>query len=303
MLAAHPFAGKSMLVGALLKAVENGEPFLGLATVQATAVVVTEEDESALRVRAGVLELLGLQSSYVSRSSGVLDLEWPTLIERATEHALGAGHRLLVVDTFAGLAGLHGEEENDAGAITERLRPLQRAAGRGLAVLFLHHMNGYGQPRGSKAFRGVVDISVRLYRNGKDGGFRLETESRFPNSTPQTLRAKVVNGAEGWVYLSGEQRRSDELKTSDSGSGTDGRLWAALLAAGPNGITYGQFDEIDGLSTDVAKKRLPEWRKQRRVGRDRPGAKNDPYRWYPCPTGWFGAVREPLKEVKCTESL
>lgn len=146
-------------------------------------------------------------------------------------------------------------------------------------------MNGYGQPRGSKAFKGVVDTSVRFYRHGKEGGFRLEAESRFPNSTPQTLSAKVVNGAEGWFYFSGEQRRSDEIKASDSGLGTDSRLWAALLAAGPNGITYRQFDEIDGLSTDVAKKRLPEWRKQQRVGRTGSGARNDPYRWYPCTTG------------------
>lgn len=285
MLAGHPFAGKSMLVGGLLKAIERGEPFLGRETDQATAVVVTEEDESALRARAELLKLLDLRSSYVSRSSGVLDLEWPTLIERATEHALERGHRLLVVDTFPGLAGLHGEEENDAGAITERLRPLQKAAGYGLAVLFLHHMNGQGQPRGSKALKGVVDTSVLFYRRRKESGFRLETESRFPNSAPQTLRARVVNGPEGWLYLRSDQKQSQEIETSDLGAGTDTRLRNALDAAGPEGLTYEELDQIEGLSKDIAKKRLPEWRKQRRVGRDRSGAKNDPYRWYPCPTG------------------
>lgn len=49
-------------------------------------------------------------------------------------------------------------------------------------------------------------------------------------------------------------------------------------------MTYGELDRIDGLSQDIAKKRLPGWRIAKRIGRDGAGTKNDPYRWYPCPS-------------------
>ena len=105
---------------------------------------------------------------------------------------------MLVIDTFPGLAGLRGEEENDAGAVGERLHPLQVAAGEGLAVLFLHHMNGQSQPRGSKAFRGIVDISLRLER--KKNAIWLKTESRFATDLPATVEGRLVKAPDGWFY-------------------------------------------------------------------------------------------------------
>jgi hypothetical protein len=136
MLAGHPYVGKTMLVSGLLKAMEAGCEFLGRPTQAATAVLVTEEHEVTLRPRAEQLGLMELRSQFVGRGDGVLQLDWPTLIDQAANHALKSGHSLLVIDTFTGLAGLHAEEENDAGAITERLHPLQAAAGKDLAVLF-----------------------------------------------------------------------------------------------------------------------------------------------------------------------
>jgi hypothetical protein len=149
MLAGHPFAGKSMLVSGLFRALETGEPFLGRTTKAASALLVTEEDQASLRERAGRFELFEIRSEYLDRSSSV-GHDWAALIAGATELALAEEHRLLVIDTFPGLAGLGDEQENDAGAITSRLQPLQVAAGAGLAVLFLHHMNNANQPRGSR---------------------------------------------------------------------------------------------------------------------------------------------------------
>jgi hypothetical protein len=107
----------------------------------------------------------------------------------------------VVIDTFPGLAGLGDEQQNDAGAITGRLQPLQVAAGAGLAVLFLHHMNNANQPRGSKAFRGVVDTSIRFLRKAKNRSFRLESETRSTMSLSQrridrTARIDRQEGAE-----------------------------------------------------------------------------------------------------------
>ena len=177
MLAGHPFAGKSMLVSGLLRALETGEPFLGRKTKTASALLVTEEDQASLRERAGRFGLFGIRSEYLDRSLSV-GHEWSALIAGATERALAKQHRLLVIDTFPGLAGLGDEQENDAGAITSRLQPLQVAAGQGLAVLFLHHMNNANQPRGSKAFRGVVDTSIRFLRKVEES--QLQAGNRNP---------------------------------------------------------------------------------------------------------------------------
>jgi AAA domain len=280
MLAGHPFAGKSMLVSGLLRALEIGEPFLGRTTKAASALLVTEEDQASLRERAGRFGLFGVRSEYLDRSLSV-GHEWSALIAGATERALAKEHRLLVIDTFPGLAGLGDEQENDAGAITSRLQPLQVAAGKGLAVLFLHHMNNASQPRGSKAFRGVVDTSTRFLRKAKSRSFRLETETRSTTSVSGSLRAELVQASEGWFYRSLD-RGSDT--TDVSIRSVDDLLWEAVLEAGEQGITYAELDRRDGLTVDVAKKRLPSWRTEKRVGRAGAGTKSDSYRWYPCPS-------------------
>jgi AAA domain len=120
MLSGHAFKGKSMLVAGLLRALEDEAAFLGRATKRASAVLVSEEDEGVLRGRADAFGLLGLRSEYLSRNSGVFAVDWGELIEKATARALASGHRLLIVDTFPGLAGLRDEQENDAGAVAER---------------------------------------------------------------------------------------------------------------------------------------------------------------------------------------
>jgi AAA domain len=281
MLAGHPFAGKSMLVSGLLRALADGESFLGRKTKATSALLLTEEDQASLRERAGRFGLFGIRSEYLDRS-GSVGHEWSALVTRATEQALARKHRLLIIDTFPGLAGLGDEQENDAGAITSRLQPLQVAAGKGLAVLFLHHMNNANQPRGSKAFRGVVDISTRFLRRARSRSFRLETETRSTTSMAGSLRAELIQAPDGWFYRPLE-RGSDAPKTSSRPS--DELLWDAVLQAGEKGVTYAALDRIDGLSRDIAKKRLPRWRAEKRVGRDGTGDKNDPYRWYPCLAG------------------
>ena len=168
-------------------------------------------------------------------------------------------------------------QENDAGAITSRLRPLQVAAGKGLAVLFLHHLNNASQPRGSKAFRGVVDTSIRFLRRPKSRSFWLETETRSTTSMSRSLRAELVQAPDGWFYRSLD-RGSDSSNTS--ARSVDDLLLEAVLEAGKQGITYDELDRRDGLTRDIAKKRLPGWRAEGRVDRNGAGTKSDPYRWH-----------------------
>jgi hypothetical protein len=281
-----------MLVSGLLRAMEQERSFLGLETERATAVLITEEDEMALVTRARQFGLLDLRSTYVSRNSGALALAWPELISKATEQAIRAGHRLLVIDTFPGLAGLQDEQENDAGAINARLAPLQRAAGKGLAVLFLHHVNSQGQPRGSKAFKGISDISIRLLRSRSSSSFTLETESRFP-TTPARVRGQLDRSPRTWRY----QGLGKTIGAEQVADSADERLMAALSQAGSSGLTYAEVDGIPGLSKDMAKKRFPGWHAANKINRRGTGTKTDPYRWLRPAGPQSGAVRGPLKEV------
>lgn len=275
MLAGHPFVGKSMLVSGLLPALESGQPFLGRTTKAASALLITEEDQGSLRERAERFDLFSLRSEYLDRSSSV-GYGWTALIADATEWALAKQHRLLVIDTFPGLAGLGDEQENDAGAITSRLQPLQVAAGAGLAVLFLHHMNNANQPRGSKAFRGVVDTSIRFLRPSRSSTFSLDIETRSTISVSRSLKGELIQAREGWSYrpLAGQAG-----STATAHQSIDELLWQTILSAGRHGITYAEIDRIEDLSADIAKRRLPSWNGTR-ISRDGNGTKGDPYRWY-----------------------
>ncbi len=278
MLAGHAFVGKSLLVAGLLKALEKGSPFLGRPTSPASALLVSEEDEGVMRGRAEKFGLLDLRCEFASRNSGSLRLPWQELLRVATERSLEKGHQLLVIDTFAGLAGLSGEDENHAGAVMERLSPLVAAAGEGLSVLFLHHMNDRGESRGSKAFRSAVDIMVRLYRSGKRKQLRLEADGRSPGGTPLRLDGVLKQETPQWEYALLKTPTSDD-QAPEHAKRADELLRDALQQARPDGLTYADFDDFAGLSRDIAAKRLPRWYPER-VDRLGSGNKGNPYRWF-----------------------
>ena len=303
MLAGHPFAGKSMIVGGLLRAMETGERFLGRDTACSTAVLLTEEPDSALRARFETLGQLELRSEFIGRSRGALTLPWNELIDQATQRALAMEHRLLVIDTFPGLADLEEEGENDAAAVTKRLRPLQAAAGEGLAVVFLHHVNkNTGKARGSGAFTGTVDISLRLMRQGTSCAFTIKTESRFP-STPETLRGVLRQDVAPWVYDVVGGTDGSQAAAAETRHDTDERLWRAVVEAGARGLTYAEVNRIAGLSSHQAKKRFPSWLDESKLARTGSGTKNDPHRWFVAGSADSVQCGATERGGDCTETL
>ena len=69
------------------------------------------------------------------------------------------------MDTFTVFACLKGSEENDSGAIAERMRVLGLVAQvYDIAVVLIRHAGKDGTPRGSSAFEGVADICVTIAR-------------------------------------------------------------------------------------------------------------------------------------------
>ena len=116
MLSGHAFAGKSMLVSGLLRALDDGASFLGQSTRPASALWVSEDDRVLVGERARLFGL-GRSASRVMPRHVSLGLSWDQLVAGAVERALQDGHELLVFDTFAGLARLRDEQENDSGAV------------------------------------------------------------------------------------------------------------------------------------------------------------------------------------------
>jgi hypothetical protein len=252
MLSAPAFAGKSTLVGGLLRALDSGSDFLGLGTRSGAAVLVSEEPAYALRARRDRFGLGESGSFYLGREDVAGHL-WPELITATTEWALETDARLLVVDSFAGLAGLQEEQENDAAAVMKALKPLEVSAASGLAVLFLHHTNRQGRARGSTAFGAAADIAIRLVSK-QNNQFELQTESRFQSSPPR-LAGRLHQAPDGWFYevVAGTARGA----TPKAESRTEDLLLAALEQAGCDGLSYDDFNALPGLSEDIAKKKLP----------------------------------------------
>src|SRR5262249_17722625 len=143
---------------------------------------------------------------------------------------------------------------------------------------FLHHMNGQGKPRGSKAFRGIVDIEL-LFHRGKKNTFTINSVSRFASVLPPKMGAELVKDAKGWFFKSLEGSRragTREARPRD----TDALLREALAAAGGTGLTYGEIDRIEGLSSDKAKKRFPAWYEESKIDKHGEGRKGNPTRWF-----------------------
>jgi predicted ATP-dependent serine protease len=273
MLTGKPFGGKSTLLLGLLTALSREAEFLGCATSPATALVVSEENPYAFKSHVERFGCDDTDHVCITSADGLLALAWEDLIEQATEAAVDEGHDLLVIDSFAGLARLGSEEENDSAAITDKLRPLQEAASYGLAVLFLHHMGHQGRPRGSTAFSAVADISTRLIRNDEQHQFTLKTQSRF--HPPEPIKATLDTSEQPNRYRlvsSAGERRAEKVDI-------DKLIVKTLRDRVGAGLATEEVGARNGLTLDQAKKRLPRLLKAGQVERDGEGVKGNPYRY------------------------
>lgn len=184
LLAGKPKVGKSTVVYGLLGALVAGRPFVGRATRTTRALVLSEEPPVATGMK---IDKFGGRNAHHSIHRADLRAfgSWAESIDAAASHAHANGLGLIVVDTFAELAGIRGDEENDAGSILGAIDPLRKAADGGLAVLLVHHQRKSGGThgdgiRGSGALVGAVDVLLELERGGGSQSTRvLKHESRY----------------------------------------------------------------------------------------------------------------------------
>lgn len=143
----------------------RGEDHGGFHTEPAKYLYLTEQGNNFAQAlgESGLAE----HPEHVSivRFKDVSGRKWETLIQQAGLEAKNRGFDVLVVDTFAGFAGLKGSEENDSGPVADRMRVLRLVAQKyDIAVVLIRHAGKDGTPRGSSAFEAEADICVTLSR-------------------------------------------------------------------------------------------------------------------------------------------
>ena len=207
-LGGRPKVGKSTLLFGLLRAVANGEAFLGQSTEQTRALLLTEERHLTLNEKRRLFELADDDVHVLMRHEALVG--WDEVVAEATSYCLEHDLGVLVVDTWDKWAELRSDAENNAGDTLTSLAPLMRAAGVGLAVVIVaHQRKGDGKHgealRGSNAFAGTVDVILELERDrgsfGEEGGRILYGTSRLMG-TPEKV-ALAWDGETG-VYTASD---------------------------------------------------------------------------------------------------
>ena len=184
-------AGKTTWTLHLVKAVLQGEQFLGETAMKGMVIYLTEERTSsfvdALR-RTGLAE----REDLTIRQYRPED-PWADVVRETMAEARRVGAVLIIVDTLPVFAGLRGDSENAAGHAREALDPLTQLDDLALVVEF-HDRKSGGDPgdatRGSSAFAGAVDIIVDLKRVGGNGNERrreIAAVGRFEDTPDQTI--------------------------------------------------------------------------------------------------------------------
>ena len=278
--------GKTTFVWAMVAAAERGLPFLGAPLPRTGAVILSEEGDHDLAER---IRRFGMDPNHgVVLSRGVLTgvPEWQALVREGTALAVARGHRILVVDTFAFWAALEGSSENDAGTVTQALRPLQEAADQGLAVLLIHHVGkakdreGGVAARGSSAIAGTVEATIEIRNEGGES---------HPNRRLLHIESRAVGVRDVVVELVAPENEPARFElVGDAGKIGRDELEAVIrdvLRRSP-----GQWLRQEEITKQAQKrggdvrKTLPVLVRARRIARTGRGRKGDPYLYAPLGT-------------------
>jgi hypothetical protein len=173
---------------------------VGPALELGAVVYLTEQPATSFRVALERAHLLGRENLFVLPFNAVMGLDWRGIASLVLEKCRETSAALVVVDTLSHFAGLDGDSENDSGAALTSMKPLQEAAGQGIAVLSIRHERKSGGEigdagRGSSAFG-----------NGRPTIRKIECISRFEGLPTEAL-FEYVDGH--YQYLGTETEISE----------------------------------------------------------------------------------------------
>jgi len=276
-LGAKVKTGKTTLVLAMVRAVLDGEPFLGLPTFKTPVVYLTEQPTVSFRQAMERADLLDREDFLVLPYSETIGIPWAEVAAAATKECKRAGASLLAVDTLGQFAGLTGDKENNSGDALEAMSPLQAASAEGIGVIVVRHERKSGgdvgdSGRGSSAFAGVVDVVLSLRKaegNAPKARRVLQSLSRF-SETPSDLVIEMTDA--GYVALgdAGETAVNDAKK--------------AILAVAPQteteAIDLKELSSNAEVSRQSAQRAIAELTEEGMLSRIGRGKRGDAFRYF-----------------------
>jgi len=192
---AKPKMGKSTLMYQVAVAVAKGNNFLGRETTKGNVVILAvEEHQRDVRLRLQELGADQLPNIWVH--VGPAD-PTPTFFQELHDFITTNQIALVIIDTLATFWKL--KDENDAGEMTQAVKPLlQLARETEACVVLSHHSHksegSHGDEiRGSSALFGLVDIAVIMKQHEIPTQRKLSAMSRYPE-TPTELIVELRDG-------------------------------------------------------------------------------------------------------------
>jgi AAA domain/Primase C terminal 1 (PriCT-1) len=271
---AKPKVGKSVFARDLAFCVARGEPFLGHATVQGAALVLSlEEKRSAIRKHFRQMGAKGDEPILVHAAKAPEQaLAW---LERATRR-----HKpvLIVIDTLQRLVRL--PDLNDYAPVMNALEPiLNLSRESGACILATHHSkkatgaDSGDNVMGSQALFATADTLIELRRN--EGGRRtIECVQRYGDDMEQSVL--VLNPETGRVHVEGSKEAADQVDAAQ-------RI-LAFLSPEKDGDEADWFDRellLNGVEGRLSTKRvaLKNLLEQGLVNRKGAGTRGDKHRY------------------------
>lgn len=241
MLAAQFKAGKTTLVGNLVRSLVDGSPFLDQFPVEPLAadrrVVIIDDELDQRMIRAWLRD----QGIANTRSAAVLPLRGnlasfdildPQVRSQWANALRQAGAEVVVLDCLAPLLDALGlSEDKEAGQLLVAFDELLGEAGVGEAVV-VHHMGHSGErTRGASRLRDWPDVEWRLVREKSENGENDPAAPRYFSAygrdveiseaalqfEPTTRRLSLVGGSRAGAALRGAREAIVELLTVRSG--------------------------------------------------------------------------------------
>lgn len=246
VLAAQFKAGKTTFTANLVRALADGEPFLGRFLVhrpQGRIVVLDNElDENMLRRWLRDQDVKNTAQVYLQTLKGKLsgfDIFDPHIRRQWAAALREAKTSVLIVDCLAPILDSLGlSEDKEAGIFLVALDELAELAGVSEIVL-VHHMGHNGERvRGASRLRDWPDVEWRLVREEEDGQPNPAAKRYF------SAYGRDVDVSESALDYAGETRRLRLAGGSRAGKGTDAAHHALLIYLAGNQGSSGRAIEL-----------------------------------------------------------
>jgi hypothetical protein len=264
-IVSKPKVGKSTLVYEFGVAVTQGRTFLGRATKRGNVLILAvEENRRDVKRRLRNLGVDQLDAMHLH--IGVLT-DTPDTIYALAGFIKQHNIVLVIFDTLNSFWSV--SDENDAGAVTQAIKPLlQLARDSSATILLIHHSRKaegeYGDEiRGSGALFSLLDTALILKRHTVDTQRRLSIISRYSESPPELLLELREHGYESLGDPAASSKAAKLAKMADALTSTPAEAKALAAKAGlPMKSAYTLLDLL---------------RQRERAVRSGTGKKGDPF--------------------------